>query len=149
MGTWGNEPKDNDGTCDMWGTVCDAINAVAAMGLWAGDTQEQFERAGLVQLLLEKGVHVRRSTVEQSAYALRDALKDKEWLAHWKNPKVATKTIERIASAMDQLLKVKKIGAKLLGSRRRQFSRISTEVLAWPGWPAPDRGRSWTGRRLR
>ena len=137
MGAWGEEPKDNDTTWDLWGYCCEAINAVAG-ARWCGDTQGRFEQAGLVQLLLEKGVHVRYMLVVQAVADLREALADEKWMARWKSPKTAAKTITRIADAMEAVLK--QVGKVKTRGRRRE------EVLAWNGWPGPEVERgSWTG----
>jgi hypothetical protein len=146
MGAWGEEPKDNDSVCDLWGYCCDAINAVVRVR-WGGDTQARFERAGLIQLLLEKGVHVRYLLVVQAVADLRETLADEQWLAGWKSPKSAAKTITRIADAMEMILtKTDKAKVVKMHSRKAvEAARLrQREVLAWNGWPGPEKG-NWTG----
>ena len=142
MGAWGEEPKDNDATWDLWGLCCDAINVVvqAQLGTMT-DVQGDFEQAGLIQLLLEKGVPVRWELVEIAAKHLRAALTDKKWIARWRSPKSAARQIVKVAAAMEAL---KPKLPRLLKRRRSRCTEMAKRtVLAWRGWPGKETS-SWT-----
>lgn len=125
-----------------------------------------FVCAGAVQILLERGVFVRRALVEDAVRYIRVVLATPEYMRGWKDPAASRRSIHRILVAMEGLLKqgfwrgqrrkrrwlVSAAGYEKLSERQRAGLRFvpSSYVLAPVGWPRKDAGkRSWTGIEYR
>jgi len=145
MGTWGYEPKDNDGT---WDYLHDLDAPIAKTlrkcfkkkinGRWAAS--DRWSRVGLVQILLERGFAVPLDVYKQVLEDLDLCANDKEWLTSWNDSKRTARVIKFMRAALVRLAKHALPARPKLGKPE--------SVLAPNGWPKRgwgEKGPSWTG----
>jgi hypothetical protein len=164
MGHWGYEPKDSDGAWDLL-HVIDRATQPALLALarknWPKRHQRYagFDRAGVVQLLLERGVGVPLELFRVAVADLERARDDEEWMRQWVSRRRMRRALSRILAAFNALYRVadddgapvpnsKRVRRRGRKTRRHQRGRFSVTVMAPKGWPRRlpgQRGPSWTG----
>ena len=135
MGAWGYEPKSSDSALDLFAGIDDVVDDALARlfgvrgrkprkqiidrnrrsaertgsrtkrvrcGAWAA----RFHRAGIVQILLERGFFLKRVVVAQAVQDLTELLANTEVMEYfgWRNDGAAEHDITRIRNAMQALL---------------------------------------------
>lgn len=114
MGAWGEQPKDNDGTGDLF----DVVKAHAARGvqrLFKKEKglcpHERWERLGVLQETLDGMPAIvgnLQDVMKQALYVDVEALlEDEEWLNEWRSPKKVVAALnalgKRLGRELDKL----------------------------------------------
>lgn len=155
MGTWGYEPRDNDGTGDLMAEVDRKHSIVGLKDLYSKEVRgrhniyHRYERVGVVQTVLERGGAVTPAILKMVVRDLDTCLSDDEWVASWREPKQAEETILAFRAAVVKLLEGwgkqeaagKTFRARMLkagGRPPRRKVRGPPMIYADPGWPHLD-----------
>lgn len=112
MGAWSHEPKDNDGSGDLFDRVEIAAAAEVCKLFRArrrkADPDDRWERLGVLQKTVEGMPAVVGRLQDVMKHATRDdipaLLADEEWLRQWRKPDETRRSLRKFDKKLERLL---------------------------------------------
>ncbi len=136
VGTWGIDPKQNDGSHDAVSLLCidESFEQAWKSKRWrksGSRSQDAWERIGLLQLTTDFTVLcIPKSIIVEAVSDLKRISEDEAWIDGWKSPAVIRTSIDRALSWLRDTLKK--------NGRKRMVTVCSFDISGygtanWPG----------------
>lgn len=110
MGAWGDSPKDNDGSADLFDAVCRKSATEIEKKFFSvkpRDSSDQWDRVGLIQYVIEEMpgcVRYLQDVLKTAVGDLDDIIQDKDFLNQWRDPSSTRKHALKLRRQIENIL---------------------------------------------